>query len=292
MCVPKSSGDAAIIVSSLALPFHILMAKVLVKDVGLTLPHHQIMLSLTISDALQIFGVASLAPFVLGLQLTTESFLCDIVRDISVFLFSLTVFVSSLVLITLAIERMMICIHFLKYRQLFRKARMTKLLSSHWLFGMIIAAIATATNDARKSETSINEATSFQIVCVVTILPSAFIITVVYIRIFLFSRERVARVIPRPVSSSMTYTNVLKKKQIRVAVVSGVVCVAYVGCMVPIAMTYFLELTGLIKHLPNEKNIIICIAMVNNFIDPLIYGFGMAETRQVLIKTMKNVFRI
>ena len=288
-CAPKSSSTTSIVISLLALPFHILLVKILITDVGLSLPHHLIMLSLTISDALQIFGVASISSIAMALQLTTESPVCGIVRDISVFISSLTVVVSSLVLITFGFERMIICIRFLKYRKLFRRSRITKLLSSYWLIAVIIAAIATVTNDAQKTETSVNESTSFQIICTLIILPSALIITFIYIRIFLFSRERRISVIPSPVISNVPSTKIFKKKQIWIAVVSGIVCVAYVGCMVPIAITYFLELTGLINNRPYEKTIIISIVMVNNFADPFIYGFGMTQTRQILIRMVKNI---
>ena len=292
VCIPKCSGIASIVLSLLALPLYILLVKVLVKDVGLSQPRHQIMLALTISDALQIFGVSSVTLLVMILQLTTESVVCGILRDFVVFTSSLTIIVSSLALTTFAIERMIICIHFLKYRQFFRKSRMTKLLCGYWLFGMIIAAIATVTNDARKTETSVNETTSFQIICITIVLPCALIISAIYIRIFLFSRERTTRVIPIPVSSNFASTNALKKKQIQIAVVAGIVCVAYVGFMVPMALTYFLELVGLIKNRPYDKTILVCIAMVNNLADPFIYGFGMTQTRQILIRMLKEIFHI
>ena len=288
-CAPKSSGAAIIALLSLALPFHILMAKILIKDIGLSIPRHLIMLSLTISDALQVFGIASLTSIAMALQLTTESFACGIIRDIGIFVSSLTVVASGYVRITFAIERMVICLHFLKYRILFRRSRVTKLLSSHWLFGLIVAAIATVTNDARKTETSVNEATSFQIICILTILPSAFIITAIYIRILLFSREWI-RISPSTVSSNVTYATTFKQKQIRIAVVAGIICVAYIGCMVPVAMMYFLELTGLIQNSPKEKKFIICIGLLNNLLDPFIYGFGMEKTRQILIRMLRSVY--
>ena len=288
-CAPKSSGATSIVISSLALPFHILLMKILIADFGLSLPRHLIMLSLTVSDALQIFGLASLSSLAMVLQLTTESLVCAIVRDISVFISSLTIIVSSLVLITFAIERMIISIHFLKYHKLFRRSRIKKLLSSYWLVGVIVAAIATVTNDAQKTETSLNESISFRIISTLIILPSALIITAIYFRIFLFSRERKIRIIPNPVSSNFISTNTFKKKQLRIAVVTGIVCAAYVGCMAPIAITYFLELTGLINNHPYEKTLIINIVMVNNLADPFIYGFGVAQTRHIFIRMVKSI---
>ena len=290
MCIPNSSGTAAVVVSLLALPIHILILKILVKDIGLSLPHHQIIYTLTLSDALQMFSASGISATVLVFQITTESVTCRILRDAIVFTTSLTVVVSTLALITFAIERMIICVHFLKYRRLFRRTRVKRLLRSYWLVGMIMAGIATVTNDARKTETSVSEATSFQIICSLIILPSALIITVIYFRIYLFCRENVIRVTPNPVGSSLRDITTFNKKQIRIAAVAGIVCLSYFVFMVPMAINFFLELTGVIDNNPSTKVVFICFLMFNTLADPIIYGFGMAQTRHILIRMVKRIF--
>ena len=260
------------------------------KDIGLTLPHHRIMFALTISDAVQIFSASVISSIAMGTQSTTDSVTCRILRDIIVFTSSLTVVVSSLALITFAVERMIICMHFLKYRRLFQRTRVTRLLRSYWVVGMILAAIATATNDARKTETSVNETTSFQIICAMIVIPSALIITVIYFRIFLFSRERIIRVVPSSVSSKLKDIATFKGKQFRIASVAGVVCMSYVICMVPMAINFFLELIGATDNNPSLKKILVSFAMVNTLTDPIIYGFGMVQTRRILIRKVKTIF--
>ena len=283
-CIPTSSGIASIVVSLLALPFHTLILKILTKDIGLTLPHHRIVFALTISDAVQIFSASCSCSLGMISQSTTDSVTCRILRDIIVFTSSLTVVVSSLALITFAVERMIICMHFLKYRKLFQRTRVTRLLRSYWLVGMILAAIATATNDARKTETSVNEATAFQIICAMIVIPSALIITVIYFRIFLFSRERIIRVVPNSIGSRLRDIATFKKKQFRIAFIAGVVCMSYVICMVPMAINFFLELIGATDNNPSLKKILVSFAMVNTLTDPIIYGFGMVQIRRILIR--------
>ena len=287
-CVPKGNGIAGIVISLLALPFHILVAKVLVKDTGLTLPHHLIMLSLTISDALYICSVASMAPIVMALRVTSDSFHCRLLLDFGAFITSLTIVVSSLVTITLAVERMIICIHFLNYRRLFRRSKIKMALRSYWSVGVIIAVIAAYTYDAQVGS-AVTESTFFQIIVTLIVLPSAFIITVIYIRICLFSREKMIRIRPNTDSSNGTYTIAFRRKQIRIEVVAGIVCVAYIGCMVPLAAVLFLELTGLINTRLYDKRIVFGLAILNNLADPLIYGFGMTQTRQTLARMLKNI---
>ena len=288
-CAPKLTGSAAIIVAFLALPFHIVLVKLLAKDVGLSLPHHQIVFTLAISDAIQIFAALCLSSIGLGVQLTTKSFTCGLLRDVSVFTSTLTMVVSSLAVVTFAIERMIICIHFLKYRRLFKRKRITKLLYGYWWFGATIAIIAAITNDARKTQTATIEATSFQIICVSIILPSATTIIIIYSRIFIFSRERIMQVAPSSDNSKLRTVAAFKKKQIRIALIASIVCVAYVVCMVPMSIAFFLELTGLIDNRPDIKKILISIAILNTLADPFIYGFGMMQTRQILLRIVRSI---
>ena len=145
-CFPQSRGIASFVVSIIAL-----LVKLLVKDVGLVLPRHQIMLTLTISDALQMLAAAMFIAVEMLLKLTTESANCGLLRDLTVFTSSLTFVVSSFAVVTFAIERMIICMHFLKYRRIFNRKRIKKLLKSYWLIGTIIAVTAALTNDARKA---------------------------------------------------------------------------------------------------------------------------------------------
>ena len=288
-CVPKSSGSVAIAVSVFSLPFHVLLVKLLVTDVGLSLPHHQIMLILIMSDALQIFAASFVSSTGMILQLTTESSTCVILRDILVFTSSLTVIVSSLAVVTFAIERMTICMHFLRYRRIFITKRIRKLLYGYWVIGTVIAIIAALTNNARKTETSVIETTSFQILCALFILPSSSIITSIYSRILLFSRERIIQVAPSLDVNKLRDVATFRKRQIRIALVAAVVCIAYVVCMVPASTAFFLELTGLIENHPDVKKVLISLMMLNTLADPFIYGFGITQTRQILINIMKSV---
>ena len=289
-CFPTSSGIVSLSVSIVAVPLHILLIKILVKDTGLSLPHYQIMLTLTLSDALQILTGSTLTVVIMALQLTTESYTCGLLRDITVFNSSLTVLVSSLAVVTFAVERMIICMHFLKYRRLFKRTRIAKLLYGYWLFGVLIATIAALKNDGKKAETSINETTSFQIVCAFTVLPSATIIIIIYSRILLFSRGRIIQVAPSSDSSKLRAVATFKQKQFRIALVAGIVCIVYVVCMVPLSMVFLLELTDVIDNRPGIKKVLIMNAMLNTLADPFIYGIGMIQTRRILFRILKGFF--
>ena len=289
-CFPTTGGVTSLVILLLAFPFHTLMIKILVKDVGLLLPRHHIMLTLSISDALQVFLVAIVSSITFAADLTTKSVTCTLIRHLLVFGSSLTVVVSSLALVTIAAERMIICMHFLKYRRLFRRTRVLRLMRSYWLVGMIMAAIVTVTKDAQKTEASVSGSTSFQVVSSLVILLSALIITVIYFRIFLFSRYMIMRITPSPFDNNLRDEIVFKRKQIRIAAIAGIVCMSYVVFMVPIAVNYILRLAGVIHtHSASTKGILGGLALINTIADPFIYGFGMTQTRQILIRMVKKV---
>ena len=289
LCIPQSGATTSIALTLLALPFHILMMKILAKDVELSKPRHQIMFCLSVADALQIFSISSVTMVMKAFDLTTESGTCHILRDITIFTGSLTVIVTSLTLVTLAVERMIVCMYFLKYHIYFTRQRTTKVLVSYWVVGIVLGAAAAATNDKQRAETIANETASFQIISVLFILPPAIILTIIQARLFLFSKSRFNRVVPANMGSGRTELPDFKKKQIRIAFVAGVVSVAYIVCMVPIAMAYLIELVGVTGNTPSVKAALISLAMANTLADPFIYGFGMLQTRQLLIRKIKNI---
>ena len=289
ICIPRSTGTTSIVVTMLAFPFHMLMIKILAKDVQLSLPRHQIMFCLSISDALQIFTISSLSIVMIAFDLTTESTICLILRDITIFTATLTVVVASLTLVTLAIERMTVCMYFLKHQALFPKMKTTKVLANYWVIGKIMGLIAMMTNDKRKAETIVSETMSFQIISIVFILPSAVIIAVIQVRLFLFSRARVTQVIPARAVVNQQNTPNFRQRQIRIAFVAGIVSIAYIVCMVPLAMVFFFERLSITHSIPSVKTPLVSLALINTLSDPFIYGFGLTQTRQILIRIIRNI---
>lgn len=84
-CVNERGGTIALIIISLALPFHALIVKILLKDISLSVQRHTIMLSLAVSDSLQIIVLLSANLAIKVFNLTTQSFTCHVVRIIGIF---------------------------------------------------------------------------------------------------------------------------------------------------------------------------------------------------------------
>ena len=288
-CVPKSSGTMSIIVTFLALPFHILMVKILWRDIQLPTPRDRIMLSLSVSDLLQILAIFFTAAVMQSFELTTESATCRILRDIALFTSTLTLTVSSLVIITLSIERKTICMDYLKFHKMFSRQRTAILLSSFWAVGLALAIITAALADEKITETLVTELTTFQVIAASLILPSAVIITVIQLQLFLFSRSRIAAMLSAKDSNSTTDGTGFKTRQLRIAFIAGIVSLAYTVCMVPLAAVGFLQVTQLVHTRASVKAGIICLSLANNLLDPFIYGIGIRRTRKILLRNIRSV---
>ena len=288
-CYPYSTRVSLTVAVSLALPCHIMMIKILAKDLELSLPRHQITVCLSVSDALQIFIPFCASMAAAALDLTTEASSCHFLRDLTIFFAVLTIVVTSLTLVTLAIERMTMCMYVFKYHIAFSRSRTRKVLCSYWLVGVIIASVSVATNEKQVAESSVGELVSFQIISVILILPSAVIITIVYCRLYLFCRTNIKRVVPDGSIINKQNLPESKRRQIHVAYVTGVMCGAFNVCMLPITLVFFLELLGFGKISESVKLPLIALGIINTVADPLIYGFGIKQTRQILLRNLESM---
>ena len=110
---------------------------------------------------------------------------------------------------------------------MFSRQRTAILLSSFWAVGLALAIITTALADEKITETLVTELTTFQVIAASLILPSAVIITVIQLRLFLFSRSRIAAMLSAKDSNSTTDGTGFKTRQLRIAFIAGIVSLAY-----------------------------------------------------------------
>ena len=288
-CIPNTTGNMVIIVTCLALPFHILMIKILAKDIRPVIPRQRIMLCLSASDGLQLFGACITTLLLKIFDLTTQSPACGDIRKIAVFSSTLTAVVSSLTLVMLSIERMTVCMYYEKYHTLFSERRTKIVLYCFWAVGTIISTVATILAGLEQAEIALGQTFFGRSITVLIVFLSAIILTFVQGRLFVFSRRRMTRVIPAAAPSSRADLPDFKKRQMRIAFVAGIVSAAYIVCMVPLAIVLFLELLNHGNHISSAKAAALSLALVNTLADPFIYGFGLTQTRQILKRYMKSI---
>ena len=275
------------ILQFLALPFHVLMMKILLKDVNLALPRHKIMLSLCISDGLQVLLI--FLSVCTGYRLTTGDKACIVLRQISLFAASLTLPVSSLAILALSFERYVACIHSFHLYQILTDMRVKLGTISVWIIGFIATTITVAIHPKNTREIVLDDLDAFRIIAVIFVIPVSIAVIIIQARLFFFSRKKLRTIFPaRPFGVQAELAD-LCKKQLKVAIVASVVVISFVVCMIPLAVVYLYELLNSVTVSLSLKKNCIALVMVNAFIDPYIYGFGVADTRKLIIKNVRKI---
>ena len=270
-----------------ALPVHLLMIKILYKDCQLALPRHKIMVSLTMSDALQISVMSLTMIFrkIISTSNHTQSE-CRYIQAIAIFFATVTLIVSSLNIVSLSIERYISCIHSLYVYDIMTTRRVVSVLSAQWVTGIIIGAIITYLREADQTEAG---DILFQRSTVLTVFPSATIIMVIQLKLLHFSRSKLATVKPAGAFGNQAEMADFRKKQVKVTFVASIVAIAYITCMFPLSILYAWEWNHGVSSTRSWGPILIPLAMLNTLIDPLIYGIGIGETRKMMWKNMKQI---
>lgn len=286
-CISVQNGTISLIITLISLPFHMLMVKILAKDIQLPSPRHRIMFSLSLSDLLQISVLFFCNTITTIFSTSTVSSLCRVVRYIGVFSAILTGAVSSLTILTLSVERLAICLYFLRYHRIFSRKNTNIALCCHWFLGVFLATIATVAYQIRSDDEPFTTANAFQIIVISLVLPCAGALIVMQVRLFVFARARLRRLMPGRSTNSNLPEN-RRTREIKIAFVSSTIFFAYIVCMLPMAVTFFLEQIQISSIPSHIKRYIVNLAVLNNLLDPFIYGAGLAQTRQLLIMNMRR----
>lgn len=289
LCVTNRNSIVNFVVTFFALPFHILMLKILVKDIRLPNSRHKFMLFLSVADALNISTVFLINVVIKALNVTAYSFSCHILGCINLFAAVSTLVLSSLATVALSVERKIVCMHFPISHRLLSQKRTHFVLCSFLSVGLLLAVIATALDGTQHTDIKIAEMFSFQIISASVIMPTAVVITAIHFRLFFFSRARIG-VIPSASDSRHTTATRIRKKQLKIAFFASIVAIVYTLCMVPMALIFLLEGIPVLDNHESVKISIINLAMVNSFANPFVYCIGLAQTRKLFIANVKQIF--
>ena len=288
-CIPASTGNFSLILICLALPFHVLISKILAKDLKLILPRHKILFCLSISDGLQIAVTALLTLLMRAFNLTTASITCIVFRKLVLFNSVVTIIVSSLALVALSIERYIACVYSFYLYQILTNRRIYLMLAIFWALGAVLGIYTVLSDDLSNKRTIVGETEMFQIIATIFIIVTTIIITGVQVSLFKLSWSKMSKVCPSGAYGSEAEYSELWKKQIKVAVVAGLVVLAYIVCMAPLSIVFTLELCKVFTVSPSLRTNAVAFAMANTLLDPYIYGIGIVDTRRAIKKHIMGV---
>ena len=285
-CFPTATGPFIVILLLAILPFHILMVKVLVFDLHLGMARHKIMLCLSISNTMQLLIVVVGATVATVLNFSLSSIGCNIVFSMLQFTFALTLVISSLSIIALSVERYVACVYSFHLHRIFTRERMMFAITFTWILGVIFGALSAIPRSAFKSLDGGKVLRGFS---VIFIFPTSAIISIIQFRLLMFSRKKMVQVGPSTQFGCQAEIADFRKKQIKVAFVAGIVAVAYMICMLPLACLSLHQLIYGSISPSSIPGILRTLAFMNNFADPYIYGLGMTDTRRAIRKNLKKV---
>ena len=288
ICIVTKSDTFQIILMFAALPFHILLIKALGKGFKYALPRHIIMFSLSLSDAILVSGLFISAIIYKIATLTIQTTGCMLLRAFTIFIPCSTLVVTSLSVVAMAAERYIACVHSFRLHLIMSETRVRLGLIFAWLLGLVIGLIAVFTNNY-DATVIISSNSAIHFIYVGLVIPSSVMVTCIQVQLFFFSRSKI-----NPTNSAGAFGAQLeladyRKKQLKVAFVAGIVALAFVFCMTPLAFLFLVELLTGKTAASSYRATCLALSIGNSLADPLIYGFGTADTRRLILRDLKNL---
>ncbi len=286
-CVLKLHVALSNTLAVIGLPLNVLLFKVLFSNYRFRQPRHKVLLSLTISDCIQITLLA-LTLLIGWLADTTTGFVfCHIIRNFVGFYGTVTLIASSGSIIALSIERYIACVHCLRVYDILTDKRVNGALWGIWLLGFCGALSDRSLYEARSTpDMVLSNFTYILFACVIIFTTVCLILT--QFKLYLVAR-RLLRVHPGGSFGSNAEANDFRKSQLKTSIVASAVVMLYVICMCPLGI-YLVVLKSKVANISRSFRVaVIFLAQVNTFADPFVYGLGMVDVRRAIIRELRKV---
>ena len=288
LCKRENAPFFPIAILSGVVPFHILVMKILAKNLRFSLPRHGILFSLCLSDGIQVFFTLIVGIIYASSTLPAEGTACQLLRGAFIFCNITTLFVACVAILALSLERYIACIHSFHLHTIVTESRVICGSIGTWGAAVLLSLSMLLASHHRPLEAALEDSI-VKICCVILILPTSIAVTLVQVRLYLFSMKKLRQVSPGTVHGVQLELADFRRKHIKIAIVAGTVSFAFVFCMVPFASVCLHELiTGASVHAP-VKTICGYLVAANTMLDPFIYGMGMADIRKKIFKEIKNM---
>lgn len=287
-CVPARTSGILATISFLGLPINVLLMKILMKDLRLALPRHSLILSLAISDAVQLFVLFLFTSIAMLFGLTTNDSACEVARQIIGFFMRLTLIVSSLNIVGLSFERFIACVKPFRLDEIISYRRVLSWVSFNWLYGIVSSIVTTAivSQDHFVSENVIFFDVSAKLIIAVTVTISSLIILSIQIRLYIFSKAKITRVRPMETNENQA---AFRNRQIKVVFITTILPGAFIFSMVPMAGLFARELITDKESPQILRKLFLLLPVLNAMGDSLIYGFGITDTRIKMLREIRKI---
>ena len=286
-CFEFSIENYQYFIISCALPFQILMFKVLAKDLGFGMPRHIIAFSLLLSDAMQPIMFCICTIVTKAGNITEGNALCDAIVDAFLFVITVAVVVTSLGVLFMSVERYIACIHSLYLHHILSHRRVTFISIFQWVIGTILGVTEVLTN--KPTNTIITKASLLHISIIILTCVTLIPVCSIQLRLFLFARRKMKMIIPAGAFGVQLELAHYRKKQIKATISTGIVAIGVVVCFLPLASIFLYELVNDTTASPSDRSICVSLAITTSLANPFIYGIGTADTRKMLVRNLKRI---
>ncbi len=280
-CIPRSIGISLIVLALVACPFHLYILKVLIARLRLKLARHKILLSLSIADNLQLLLSAIIFIISIASALQSSSTGCLVIRKIFEFNCIATLVSSSGSIVLLSIERYIACIYALQFHNIVTHKRTVISLLCLWTISITSGVVQIFhVQKPNGNYSTFNVAPSSRMFYIVVVFASSCIISIVQIRLYLLSKSKLKA--DKEISfGSRQEESDLRRRHIKIAVVSSAVTVLYMICMLPLAVYNSFHFA---KDTFDSKlrQVVVSSAILNTLFDPFLYGIGMVDIRRAM----------
>ena len=192
----------------------------------------------------------------------------------------------------LSIERYIACFHSYRIYELLTNKRIITSLVAFWICGVIFGGIACIPSSHGNGQPILATSEYFDEIFVFVTFSVSLVLIVVQSLLYYLSRKKLNRVQPGSSFSNDNEAEIQRKRQIKVAIVASAVVASHSICMLPgaclVAAHRFAQIL-----VPSFWNRILTVfmGMLNTFLNPFIYGLGMVDTREAIIKELRKIKR-
>ena len=273
--------------SLVATPLHFLIIRVLIVRFRCELTRHKILLCLSVSDNLQILGLGLITVIGLGLQPTVTSHSCQVLRQIVEVLLMQTHSASTAFILLLAVERYISCVFSLRVYTIITPSRANFAVISAWVISIFGGLLSLHPNEPNYSRMAMSNNSRILWLYSTTVMVSSVSLSVIQARLYRLSRTKL-KVVPHNMFGRQKEKEDLTRRQLKLSFAASVVIILYVVCMFPLACLAIYSLLNPIRDVTNIKQALAFLAMLNTFVDPFVYGFGMPDVRKGIKKECKD----
>ena len=278
LCVPPRQVYVLLLFSLFTAPLHFLIIRVLVVRFRLSLPRHKILLCLSISDNLQILGSGLIVSIGLAIQPTLTSQSCQVLRQILQVVAAQTHSASSGFILLLAIERYIACIYSLRFYTIVTSSRTSLAVVSVWVIS-ISSGLLSLTKEPSYTQLILDRNLRAFYVYVMTTPVTTLVLIIVQARLYKVSRTKL-KIIPHNMFGAQKEKDDLTRKQLKLGFTASIVFIMYIVCMLPMAGLSVYSRLNPEKDVSSIRQVLVFLSALNTFIDPFVYGVGMADVRQ------------